>query len=337
MKRRFSLKICLLICALSFLVLGTLIYALNLPVGKGKALIVFIVPGQSVHDIAETLKQKGLIRNKMFFVWLVRLTGKDSSLKAGEYRLYPSWSTWEIVGRLVAGDVLLHRITIPEGLTRDQIADVLAQKGLVKKEAFLKATEKGDFLRQMNIPAPTAEGYLFPETYTLARGLPAQEIVARMIKQFWTVWASFAPTAKRLNLTVHQVVTLASIVEKEAKVPEERPLIAAVFWNRLRRGMPLQADPTVRYALKKFVGPLARKDLRVESPYNTYLHAGLPPGPICNPGRAAIQAVLFPAKVDYLYFVAKGDGTHFFSRTLKEHLKAIRRFRKKSSLIHPGD
>ncbi len=316
---------------LGLLYLGAWFYELNLPVGPGPSQEVFIPPGAGVKEIAHLLGEKGLIRSPRFFSLLACIRGYSTRLKAGEYRLSPRWSTLEILHYLASGEVVLHRVTIPEGLTRDQIATLLAQKGLTEKRAFLKATEDEKLLQKLKVPGKTAEGYLFPETYTLARGLCASAIVTRMVKQFWRVWADLAPRAQQLGVSVRQVVILASIVEKEAKVPEERPLIAGVFWNRLKRGMPLQADPTVRYALHKFKGPLTREDLQVESPYNTYLHPGLPPGPICNPGRASLKAVLYPAQTDFLYFVAKGDGTHYFSRTLKEHLRAVRRFRRHGS------
>ncbi len=323
-KRAVSLVILFL---LLILYLGAWFYELNLPVGPGPAQEVLVPQGAGVKEIALLLKERGLIRSPWFFVLLAQIKREATCLKAGEYRLSPRWTTLEILQHLASGEVVLHRVTIPEGLTRWQIASLLAARGLTDKQSFLAATANATLLKRLRIPGATAEGYLFPETYTLAKGLPPATIVTRMVKQFWRVWSSLVPRARQLGVSVKQVVILASIVEKEAKVAEERPLIAGVFWNRLKRGMPLQADPTVRYALRKFQGPLTRKDLQVDSPYNTYLHPGLPPGPICNPGRASLQAVLYPAKTDYLYFVAKGDGTHYFSRTLKEHLRAIHRFR----------
>ncbi|RUM87517.1 MAG: endolytic transglycosylase MltG, partial [Thermodesulfatator sp.] len=181
----------------------------------------------------------------------------------------------------------------------------------------------------LGIPGPSVEGFLFPDTYYLVKGLAPGEIIRIMVRRFWEVWRKYEARARELGVSVYEVVTLASIVEKEAVLSREKPLIAAVYWNRLRRGMPLQADPTVRYALKRFRGRLYYKHLRVDSPYNTYRYPGLPPTPIANPGEESLRAVLYPARVPYLYFVSRGDGSHKFSTTYREHLRAVRKLRLK--------
>lgn len=292
---------------------------------------VVIPAGSPVESIGQILYRAGLIRHPLAFRALVEWMGVATRLHAGEYDFTPAMGLREIIRRLVKGEVVTYTFTIPEGFTVEQIADLLARHGLADRERFLEAARRPD-LAPCPPPDPAQvryplEGYLFPDTYRVPRGTCESELISLMVRRFREVWEhELAEKAARQALTPHQVVTLASIVEKETGVPEERPLVAGVFWNRLRRGMLLQADPTVLYALGRS-GGLLQRDLQVDSPYNTYLYAGLPPGPICNPGKAALQAVLEPAATDYLYFVARGDGTHHFSRTLREHLEAVRRYR----------
>ncbi len=299
--------------------------------------IVYIPPGTPFERIATLLKKEGLIHSKWGFTLEAFRLGLMDKLKAGEYEIDPRMSPAEILRLLAEGRVVTYLITVPEGYNLWQIARLLAKVHICSQEEFFEIVRDQEFLKEMGIPGKTAEGFLFPDTYAYYRGLSCRAMITKMIQRFWEVWQEFAPRAEELGLDVYQVVTLASIVEKEALDPRERPLIAGVFWNRLKRGMPLQADPTVRYAVKKFRSRLRKRDLRVRNPYNTYIYRGLPPGPICSPGKDSIRAVLWPAKTDYLYFVAKGDGTHYFSRTLKEHWRAVLRYQLGRPVPLPSD
>ncbi|OAG28236.1 endolytic transglycosylase MltG [Thermodesulfatator autotrophicus] len=306
---------------------GAWYYDLSLPAAEGQKAstkIIFIEPGTPLKEVATLLEREGLIKNKWIFIFEAYLRGLTEKIKAGEYELDPRNPPRKILETLVKGRVVTHYVTIPEGYNIYEIARLLDKAGLCPREEFLKVVKDKELLKELHVPGETAEGFLFPDTYAFWRGISCRLIVATMIKHFWEVWnQEFASRAEELGLSVKEVVTLASIVEKEAVVPHERPIIASVFWNRLKRGMRLQADPTVRYAVKRFYSRLRYRDLRYRHPYNTYIYPGLPPGPICNPGRDSIKAVLYPAKTDYLYFVSKGDGTHHFSRTLREHERAV--------------
>jgi UPF0755 protein len=255
----------------------------------------------------------------------VALEQADGRVKAGEYVLHPAMSPRGILDILTRGGVLTHRVTIPEGFTARQIARLLAREGLCTETAFLKATRKPELGRPYGLSAGL-EGFLFPDTYHFSRGLSATTLARIMVRRFFTVIEPLQPRISQSELDLPEIVTLASIVEKETGTPNERPLIASVFINRLRRNMRLQSDPTVIYGIRDFNGNLTRKDLKTPGPYNTYRNSGLPPGPIANPGLAAIEAVLSPAQTRYLYFVSKNNGTHHFSRTLREHNQAVRRY-----------
>lgn len=334
---RKLIPFCLLFIVFWFAVyLWAWYFKLTLPVAPKHAQvspqIIYIPPRTPFNQIAKLLHEKGLIRSPFGFTleaWRLKLMDK---LKAGEYELDPRMTPKEILQVLAEGKIITYLITIPEGYNLEEIAHLIAKTPICTKEEFLALTHDQKFLKTLKVPADSAEGFIFPDTYAYYRGLSCRALVTKMIRHFWEVWEEFQPRAQELNLDVLEVVTLASIVEKEAMYPGERPLIAGVFWNRLKRGMPLQADPTVRYALKKFKRRLRHRDLRVKNPYNTYVYTGLPPGPICSPGRDSIRAVLYPEKTDYLYFVAKGDGTHYFSKTLKEHQRAINLYRRKRHL-----
>ncbi|GAB6908180.1 Aminodeoxychorismate lyase [Desulfosarcina cetonica] len=291
---------------------------------KGQDKLFTLLPGQGLKQTAKTLEQEGLISDALRFTLLARIDKKEKLLKAGEYFLSTAMTPRDILGQMVEGRVHLYRVTIPEGYNLQQIATAVAAAGLADANDFLKTARNPEMAKQLEIPADTLEGYLFPDTYYFPRGLNTAAIIVTMVKQFR---AAFKPEwkarAAELGMTIHQVVTLASIVEKETGVAEERPLVAAVFHNRLKKGMRLETDPTVIYGIPDFDGNIRRKDLETYTPYNTYKIKGLPPGPIASPGALAIQAVLYPAKSDYLYFVAKGDGTHYFSTTFKEHRRAV--------------
>nr|HID58888.1 endolytic transglycosylase MltG [Desulfobacterales bacterium] len=290
---------------------------------------VCIRPGNSFSDVAQMFQQEGLISDSEKFIWLARLCGEDTRVMAGEYCLSPGMSPKEILSTLVSGKVVLHKVVIPEGYNLQEISDILDAKGIVHREVFLKAATNSSLVKSMGLEGPTFEGYLFPDTYYFPKGTGAERVIKTMVTRFW---AAFAPEwiqrAQTLGLSIHQVVTLASMVEKETAVPEERPLIAAVFHNRLKRGMRLECDPTVIYGIKGFDGNIRRVDLKKITPYNTYMISGLPPGPIASPGRASLEAVLYPAHRPYLYFVSRNDGTHKFSTTLSEHNRAVKRFQQ---------
>ncbi len=291
--------------------------------------VVFIPRGSGVRQITTILAEKGVLADDLRFPVLARITGLGSRLRAGEFRVVPGLTPLTLLHLLARGEVVRHRITVPEGWTVRQVASRLAAHGWVDRERFLALGRDGRFISSLGLDVASLEGYLFPDTYVLVRG-PTDErlILTMMVTRFLAVWQELARDTDT-TLTRHQVVILASIVEKETGAPSERPLIARVFLNRLARGMRLQSDPTVIYGLPAFDGNLTRGDLRRKTPYNTYLIPGLPPGPICNPGRAALAAVLHPADSDALYFVSRNDGTHQFSRTLGEHNRAVRLYQRR--------
>lgn len=299
--------------------------------GALEPVAVEVPQGASSAQVANVLYQKRLIKNPSFFSLYARYRHLDSQLKSGEYELNRSMGLDEVLNRLTRGETVERRFIIPEGLTVSMTADLLAQQGLVDREAFLaKAREfgaKNGFLPTGAGLTQPMEGYLFPAAYEYKPGVTADEILQMMYSRTEQVWTpELLKRAQEMGISVHQVMTLASIVEAEARVPAERPVIAGVYENRLAIDMALQADPTVYYALDLPRGErLLYRHLKVDSPYNTYRYPGLPPGPICAPGEAAIKAVLYPEKHQYLYFVAKEDGSgeHYFSRTLEEHEENI--------------
>ena len=246
---------------------------------------------------------------------------------AGEYDLSPSWSSKTILDRIISGRVKTYEIVIPEGTRATEIAVRLADAGLADAEEFLDVVEDAEFAASLGVPAASLEGYLYPETYHMPRDLSTREIAQIMVAQFDRVWSEIEAEAALQSLGKHEIVTLASIVEKETAAPEERPVIAAVFHNRIEKKMRLETDPTVIYGIENFDGNITRKHLRDSSnPYNTYRIPGLPPGPIASPGIDALRATIQPADSDYLYFVSRNDGTHEFSHLYKEHVNAVRRY-----------
>jgi UPF0755 protein len=310
----------------------TLAYALFLvsPADKSGADQVFVVKeGESLKEVAEGLGESGIVKSKRLFVLWVKLTGHTKQIKAGEYALSARMAPLDILKKLEKGMVITYAVTIPEGFTMEQIADLLASKGLVKKAQFLSLARDPKVLSRYGTTGPSLEGYLFPDTYHFSRGLPTLALIDVMVKRFWQMVGPLRERADEVKMKMEDVVILASIVEKETGRPEERPTIASVFLNRLKRGMRLDSDPTVIYGLGAFDGNLKKDDLTRETPYNTYVIRGLTPGPIANPGLNAIKAVLYPAQTDYLYFVSKNDGSHYFSKTLAEHNRAVDMYQKK--------
>ncbi len=292
--------------------------------------IVNIPKGYVLSEVADLLKGEGLIRSVKGFTFLSFLKGVVNKFKAGEYRLSPSMPPLEILDIITSGKVVLYKVTIPEGYNIREIATLLEKKGMANRERCISLAHDKEFLLLIGIDADSLEGYLFPDTYYFGRGADERTILKKMVNTFEKKIApEFVKRAKEIGLTMHQIITLASLVEKETGKDEERRLISAVFHNRLKKGLRLECDPTVIYVLKDFDGNLRKKDLSIDSPYNTYRYLGLPPGPITNPGKASIKASLYPAESNHLYFVSKGDGGHQFSSTLKEHNRAVKRYQLK--------
>lgn len=292
----------------------------------GARVLVGISPGSSMRDVAVVLHAKGLIKDPLVFRYYARYRKLDASMQSGEYELSAAMTPEQILQKLAAGDVVVYRFTVPEGLTVTQVAELLAQKGLAKKERFLELASQSKaaagHVGDAQVRQPL-EGYLFPSTYNYRPGATEEELLAMMFDGFVRIWTpDLQKRAAELKWTVHEVLTLASIIEEEAQAAKERAKISGVYHNRLRVGMKLDADPTVRYALDKPPQQdLLYQDLEVKSPYNTYRVAGLPPGPIAAPGLASVKAALYPEQHDFWYFVAKEDGTgeHYFAETLEAH------------------
>ena len=292
----------------------------------------FVQKGSPLDAIARHLHTEGVLNQVWVFRLWARWSGMDRRIKPGEYLFPKALSPLELLTRLSQGQLVRRTITIPEGFSLVQIAQLLEQRGFGAAESFLCLNADPEFLADWRLPANSLEGYLYPATYQFSVRAPAREILGRMIARFYAAWEPVLERrAAELGLSLHEVVTLASIIEKETGQVAERPLIAAVIHNRLNRGIRLQCDPTVIYGIKNFDGNLTRHHLQTPTPYNTYVIRGLPPGPIANPGLAALRAALYPANTDYLYFVARGDGTHHFSVSLAEHNRAVRRFQRQRS------
>jgi UPF0755 protein len=285
--------------------------------------------GQGVSQVTRALEAAGLVRDGRLVALMARLRGWQSRLQAGEYELSAGMTPEEILQRMISGRVRTYKTVLPEGIRASEIAARLEEAGLTSADAFMALVEDAEFARSLGIEADGLEGYLFPETYEIPRNLPPEALAELLVKQFEETWRGIEPQARDLELSRHEIVILASIVEKETSAPEERPLIAAVFLNRMKRGMRLETDPTVIYGIENFDGNLRRRDLEDgNNPYNTYRIAGLPPGPIASPGADALRAVVEPAESDYLYFVSRNDGTHHFSRSYREHTNAVNRYQK---------
>ncbi|MBM7868132.1 endolytic transglycosylase MltG [Heliobacterium gestii] len=293
-------------------------------------IVVEIPSNVTAREIGDLLESKKVIRSSSAFASYARGHGGES-LKAGEYALTPSLSVPEILNVLIEGKTRLYSVTIPEGYTTRQIIELFTSKGLVDREAFRKALAQTpldyDYLKGLPANENRLEGFLFPATYRIRRETTPEEIVRMLVSRFdQEMTPEVRARMKALNIGVRDAVILASLVEREAQKEEDRPVISAVFRNRLNKGMKLEACSTIQYLLGQPKAKLYYKDLQIESPYNTYKYQGLPPGPIANPGKASLQAALYPANTDYLYFVAKGDGYHQFSRTYSEHLQAVAKY-----------
>jgi len=291
---------------------------------------VEIPHGTTSRGIADQLAKSGVIRSPWQFV-LVRFLRAGDALQAGEYRFSKPASVWTVYDRIARGDIFFYELKVPEGSNMFDIAAGVERLGIMPADDFLKVAQDASPIRDIAPDAPTLEGYLFPSSYRLTRHITAAQICRLMTDTFRKKWQQLTKPGQVRS--VNQIVTLASLVEKETAVPEERPTIAAVFQNRLRTGMALDCDPTTIYAAlleHRYRGAIYRSDLDSTNAYNTYKHAGLPPGPIANPGAASLKAALSPASTTYLYFVAKGDGSggHHFSSTIEEHERAVQDYRR---------
>jgi UPF0755 protein len=323
--RRLVLIVLLLVGAGA---LGRWLVLTPTPALEAGPLVVDIPAHEGIIDIAHQLSRAGVIRSRIAFLGLVAARGSMRRLKAGEYEIPRDATTLDILEMIESGRVRQHMVLHPEGATVSELARALETERLARADDVMKAAASERLRQALGVEGPTLEGYLFPDTYQFVRGMSVDEMLTRMVQR---MRAKLTPEvqarARERGLSVHQLLTLASIIEREAVDPSEQKLISAVFWNRLRLDMPLQADPTVQYAMAKERRALTRADLASDHPYNTYVHRGLPPGPIASPGVGAIEAALDPAPVKYLYFVARDDRRHFFSTTVAEHNAAVARYR----------
>ncbi|HEY3927540.1 MAG TPA: endolytic transglycosylase MltG [Candidatus Koribacter sp.] len=321
MRKLFNLFLVLVIAAAAWI--G---WALILPVQISEPKFVLLKPGWTTRHIVRELKSNGIIRSENAFLLMHVLRG-ERTLKAGEYKFEASENAIRVRDRLTHGDIYVRQVTVPEGFNMFDIANAVEQAGLTNAADFLNAARQDKFLvSDIDPQASSLEGYLFPDTYDFTRTMSSHDMAAAMVRRF-------RQETKSLNLTadVHRIVTMASIIEKETAVPAERPEVASVYYNRLARNMTLAADPSVIYAAllnNRYRGTIYQSDLQLDSPYNTYKFAGLPPGPIANPGVASLQAAIHPAQTDFLYFVADAQGHHRFARTLDEHNKNVAAYRR---------
>lgn len=289
--------------------------------------LIQVNTGQPFKITTDNLYAQGLIHSPFRFKLIARFKGYDKKLQAGEYLLAGSMTPLDILEKLKNGEVRLYKLTIPEGFNIYQIAELIEEAGFANKADFIKVATDAALARQKLVHADTFEGYLFPETYFFPKNISIQKIITTMVDRFWSVFRpEWKKQAQVCGFTVHQVVTLASIIEKETGAPFERPIISSVFHNRLKKKMRLESDPTVIYGIKDFDGNLTRKHLTTPTPYNTYRLKGLPAGPIANPGQASLEAAFFPTDTAYIYFVSKKDSTHQFSTNLIDHNKAVRKY-----------
>lgn len=303
-----------------------------LPLGN-KPIEFEIKRGSTFRQAVEALAEKGLARDKWVILLLGKITGIDHRIKAGYYTLWGSMSPYEIFTALRSGKVKEYELTVVPGDSLLEIADKISALNITDARDFIRLCSDKSFVSSLDIEAPSLEGYLFPDTYKFPKGLNAEEVVVLMVNRLWEkydpdmIWQTY-----ELGLTEREILTMASIIEKEAVVDEERPVIAAVYYNRLKKKMPLQADPTATYGIKSSKEKIYKADLLRKTRYNTYVIKGLPPGPIASPGFKSIEAALNPEKVPYLYFVSNNDGTHKFSETLSSHNQAVTVYRGKKKL-----
>lgn len=298
------------------------------PIDKNNVTVVVDIPtGSSFWKSTEILDKAGLIKNRIFFYNLAVIKNARLNIRAGEYEINTLITPWQMINKLKRGDVKIYKIIVREDLSLREIAEILDKEKLINKEIFFDLASDKEFLKSLNIEAESIEGYLFPDTYYFNRSMNTRRIMKKMVDTFREkVTPAMIQKANSIGLNEQQFVAFASMIGKESGNNFEKPFIAAVFYNRIKKGMRLQSDPTAVYDMDRFEGKVLRSHLKRQSPYNTYLIKGLPPGPIANPGLDSLKATLNPAHVDYLYFVSKNDGTHYFSSSLVEHNQAVKRY-----------
>ncbi|MBI4726846.1 endolytic transglycosylase MltG [candidate division TA06 bacterium] len=330
--KKYIAGLAIFLIAVALGTIGCLLFFVSPPADTGwQSQIITITKGQSTTRIAYNLYQKGVISSPRSFKFLSSLMGLNQSLKAGRYKFEWPLSSWEALQQLYRGTNLYNQVTIPEGLTMARIAGLLQSATGNDSLELMAAFTNKDFVKRLNVSAPGLEGYLFPDTYSFEWETPADKIAALMLEHFQLqIPPAWHQELKKQRRTLHQAVIMASLVESEAQVDSERAVVASVFYNRLKLKKPLESCASIEYILPRHKNArLTYADLEIKSPYNTYRRIGLPPGPICNPGRKSLEAAVYPARTDYLYFVAKGDGGHIFSRSLREHINAKNRVQQK--------
>lgn len=290
---------------------------------------VEIPDGASAQKIGKMLEEEEVITSAKRFVFHTKITGEEKNIKAGRYLFHKGMSVRQVLKTLVKGETIALSATIPEGLRLKEVAEILESELKIDRKKFLKLANNKKYAARMGITGKNFEGFLYPNTYEFNYGVTEKEVIERFVREFWKVFNdSLKKRAEEIGFTVYEIVTLASMIEEETMIEKENPIVSQVYHKRLKLDRALECDATVQFALPKHKSRLLYKDLKVKSPYNTYIHKGLPPGPIASPGKSAIIAALYPADTDFLYYVAKGDGSHIFSRTAKEHYKAIAKLRR---------
>jgi UPF0755 protein len=297
---------------------------------------VLIGEGSSFRSVARELEKEGVVSDSRTFAILGRLMGVDRKIRAGFYSFNTAMKPLEVLDVLQKGRIIEYQVVVPEGFDMVKIADALEAAGVTTKKEFLAKATDENYVRSLDLHGKSLEGYLFPATYFFPKGITLDGIIKQMVSKYHEVMGDdLKARAAELGMTELQVVTLASLIEREANLDSERLLISAVFHNRIKKDIPLQCDPTIIYALQmrgRWTGDLTKQDMRLKDPYNTYVNRGLPPGPIANPGKPSIIAALYPADVDYIYFVSKNDGTHYFSSNLAEHNRAVHKYQVMAKL-----
>ncbi|MEY4668741.1 MAG: hypothetical protein RL518_1440 [Pseudomonadota bacterium] len=288
-----------------------------------------VSPDKTFREIAADLEVKNYIKHRYAIRVLAKYQKKDTAVMAGEYEFSPSMTPQQILDAMIEGKMILRKITLKEGVTLSEIGPILEEAGITQRALFEQALNDPSLREELQVPASSFEGYLFPETYRIQRNTPPRKVIQTLRNQLDTTWSpEWDARLQELQMSKHQILTLASIIEKESGNAEEQPLVSSVFHNRLKIGMRLQSDPTVIYGIPNFNGNLTKVDLQTPSPYNTYVISGLPPGPIANPGLTAIKAALYPAQTTYFYFVGNGKGKHIFSEHLEQHNQAVNVFQR---------
>ena len=298
--------------------------------------IFVVAPDKNFREVAADLEVNNYIQHRYAIRLLAKLQKKDTLVMAGEYEFSPAMSPQQILDAMVEGRMILRKITLKEGLTVNEIGPILEEAGITQRALFEQALNDPKLRDELKVPGATFEGYLFPETYRIQRNTPPRKVIQTLRAQLDSKWPEeWNLRLLELQMTKHQILTLASIIEKESGNAEEQPLVASVFHNRLKKGMRLQSDPTVIYGIVNFNGNITKADLQAPTPYNTYVISGLPPGPIANPGFTAIKAALYPAETNYFYFVGNGKGKHIFSENLDQHNQAVNVFQRGIGTYEP--